>query len=126
MTAQPLRQDKYVIAKQDWRTYHRLIIYREIVLKEILGKAVRAFFFFFEYFFSKIIFIQLKSQQLFLIYIYIYIYIYILYCITIHTLNCIVYQANSKHPGEVKMDFVPAFASTLSMFDKMCDNGIII
>jgi hypothetical protein len=24
ITAQPLRQDKYVILKQDWRTYHRL------------------------------------------------------------------------------------------------------
>ena len=33
------------------------------------------------------------------------------------------FQPGSKYPDQIKMDIVPAFASTLSMFDKMCDNG---
>ena len=70
MTAQPLRQDKYVILKQDWRTYHRLILFQAIAVKEIKGTS-----------------------------------------------------ANSKYPNEVKMEVIPAFASTLTMFDKMCDNA---
>ena len=114
MTAQPLRQDKYVITKQDWRTYHRLIIFREIVLKEILGKAVRVFFFLNILFFLNHIYLLKSLTNLF--------NFYMLY--TLHIL--MLYQVNSKHPGEVKMDFVPAFASTLSMFDKMCDNGNIV
>lgn len=70
LTAQPLRQDRYVIVKQDWRTYHRLMLYRAIAYKELTGIA-----------------------------------------------------PSSKYPKEVKMDIIPAFSSTLTMFDKMCDNA---
>ena len=70
MTAQPLRQDKYVIMKQDWRTYHRLMIFQAIAMKEIKG-----------------------------------------------------IDPGSKYPNAIKMQVIPAFASTLTMFDKMCDNA---
>lgn len=33
-TAQPLRQDDYIIRTQDWRTYHRLTLYDAIVKEE--------------------------------------------------------------------------------------------
>lgn len=70
INAQPLRQDKYVIQKDDWRTYHRLYLYRAIATKEIMGTSL-----------------------------------------------------GSQFPMEQKMDIIPAFASTLAMFDKMCDNA---
>ena len=34
-TAQPLRQDHWVFEKQDWRTYHRLMLYDYIVREEL-------------------------------------------------------------------------------------------
>jgi hypothetical protein len=33
-TAQPLRQDEYIIRTQDWRTYHRLMLFDAIVREE--------------------------------------------------------------------------------------------
>lgn len=33
-TAQPLRQDDYIISHDDWRTYHRLVLYDAIVAEE--------------------------------------------------------------------------------------------
>ena len=70
ITAQPLRQDRYVISKADWRTYHRLLLFRAIAWKELHGTS-----------------------------------------------------DGSKYPNELKMETIPAFSSTLAVFDKMCDNA---
>jgi hypothetical protein len=62
-TAQPLRQDDYIVKTEDWRTYHRLALYDAVVKEE----------------------------------------------------------AKKMIPG--KLNLVPAFQSSLSVFDKLCNCG---
>ena len=93
ITAQPLRQDKYVIQKDDWRTYHRLYLYRGIL-----------------------IYMPFAYSLLFLIQ-------FLVPTTAIVSKEIMGTSLGSKFPSEQKMDIIPAFASTLAMFDKMCDNA---
>lgn len=101
ITAQPLRQDKYVFQKDDWRTWHRLMLYRFIAMKEILGQSVCIFVLTF-------LVIIILMMQLFGLITFVFF---------LQHRN----QKSSKYPGVRKMAYIPAFFSTICLSDKMCD-----